>query len=496
METEAPGATDARQTGRRAGDLTAISGLLLLLALAAAAFGQGAFFSGVRLFIGALLALAFLLAVAVRPRQLADPFVLAGVLLGGWALARAWLAGTPASGIGWALFGAGTVAVVSICRRLDANSRATLLGGLLAVGVAVALTGWLGAALHMRPWGLPSQGLWRAASTLTYANATAGLLVSLALVALARLAATPRSVPLSLVVVCLLTGTGLTLSRAGIAALGAGLLVLCWLLGWRRVVRAVAGPAAGAVVALLGVVPFLRVTAPARPVFAVVALAAGLGLGIVAQRTAGWKLVPSVVGAVLASALLVILVDPRADAVGRALTHARLTLASPARSGEAAAALRVIATHPLAGAGPGQALRWTSPGGVVNADKYVHDEYLQVFTDLGIAGAALAAFLLFAAGRLLWRARGSAPDRALWAGAVAASTAFAIHSGFDFLWHVPAIPLTVAALVGLAIRQPAALKATQTHPEKKEESLCTLVPESAQPSLRSQSLAAPRWRSR
>jgi hypothetical protein len=33
---------------------------------------------------------------------------------------------------------------------------------------------------------------------------------------------------------------------------------------------------------------------------------------------------------------------------------------------------------------------------------------------------------------------------------VAGVTAFAVHSGFDFVWQVPAIPLTVAVLVGLA----------------------------------------------
>jgi 4-amino-4-deoxy-L-arabinose transferase-like glycosyltransferase len=54
---------------------------------------------------------------------------------------------------------------------------------------------------------------------------------------------------------------------------------------------------------------------------------------------------------------------------------------------------------------------------------------------------------------LLWKARATSPDRVLWAGAVAAAIAFAVHSGFDFLWQVPAIPLTVAALVGLAIGQ-------------------------------------------
>jgi O-antigen ligase len=459
MEHGAVGAADAPQLTRRtddatAIDATAISALVLLLALAAAAFGQGAYFSSVRLFIAALLAVAVVLALAagrLLVADLRDGLVVAGVLLAGWALFRGWTAGTAQGAVSWALFGAGTVAVVVVCRRLGETARGMLLGGLLAVGVAVAMTGWAGVALHMGPWGLRSQGLWRAASTVTYTNATAALLVPLTLVALARRTATPRATPLSLAVMCLLMSTALTLSRAGAAALGLGLLVLCWLLGVRRVIRAVAVPAAGACVALVGLVPSLRAGEPARPVYAAVALAAGLGLAILAQRWAGWKLALPAAGVALAAAVVLTVLVPQVRDTARAITHARLTLSSPARSGETSAALHVIATHPLLGVGPGHALQWTGPGGVVFIDQYVHDEYLQVLTDLGAVGAALTAILLVAVGRLLWQARTSAPDRVLWAGAVAAAIAFALHSGFDFLWQVPVVPLTVAAIVGLAV---------------------------------------------
>ncbi len=456
-----PGAVTATaQVRRSVDDVTAGASLVLLLALATAAFGQGAYFRTVQFFILALLAVALLLALAagtLRVADLRDPLVVAGVLLAAWALIRAWAAGTPGTGITWALFGAGTVGVVLVCRRLSASSRAMLLGGLLAVGVAVALTGWLGVALHMGPWGLRSQGLWRAATTLTYTNATAGLLVPLALVALARLTATPRAIPLSLAAMCLLTGTALTLSRAGAAALGLGLLVLCWLLGVRRVAQAVAVPAAGALVAVVGLIPSLRAGAPARPEVAALALAVAAGLVIVAQRLAGWKQLLPVAGVALAAAAFVIVFAPQVHRAVRRLLRVRFTLSSPARSGEAAAAIRIIAAHPLAGMGPGHAiLRWISTGDTVNVDQYVHDEYLQVLTDLGIVGAALVAVLLVVAGILLWRARASSPDRALWAGAVAAAVAFLLHSGFDFIWQVPAIPLTVAAIVGLAVCRPQA----------------------------------------
>lgn len=444
---------------RHLNDVTVMSSsLLLLMALAAAAFGQGASFSMVRWFTVALIALALVLALAARALPVADlrsGFVLAGLLLAVWALIRAAAAGTPAGGIGWALFGAGTAAVVAVSRRLDTASRETLLGGALAVGVVVAVTGWLGVALHTRPWGLPSQGLWRAASTLTYANATAALLVPLALVALARLTATPKSAYLSLAATSLLIGAGATLSRAGAAAFAAGLLVLCWVLGVRALSRAAAGPVAGAGVALLGLVPSLRTIAPARPLIAALAVAAGLAIAVLIQHVTRPALVLPIAGAALVAAAFVIYRAPEVHGAIRALTHTRLSLASSARSGEAGAALHIIERHPVAGVGPGHAtLRWTGPGGGLYIDRYSHNEYLQVLTDLGIAGAGLAAVFLVAAGRLLWRARADLPERALWAGAAAAAIAFLLHSGFDFIWQVPGIPFTVGAIVGLAAHQP------------------------------------------
>jgi hypothetical protein len=456
------GASQVRQ--RRIDGVMTISSLLLLLALAAAAFGQGGFFIAVQLFVVTVLAVVILVAVIARKVPVADLrgwFVLAGALLAGWALIRAAAAGTPASGLAWVLFGAGTSAVVLVSRRLDADSRLMLLGGLLAVGILVALTGWLGVALHLRPWGLPSQSLWRAASTLTYPNATAALLVPLALIALARLTASPKSVGLSLTATCLLAGAGATISRAGLAALAVGLLALCSLLGARSLARAAAGPVAGAVVALLGLVPSLRASAPARPVVAVVAAVGGLMLVVLVQRVPGRRLTLLIAGAALAAAFFMILRAPQVRNTAHAFTRARLTVDSSARSGEAAAALRIVSRHPLTGVGPGHAiLRWTSTDGAVNADRYAHDEYLQVLTDLGIVGAALATLFLVMAGRLLWRVRAGPPDRALWAGAVAATVAFALHSGFDFLWQVPAIPFTVAAIVGLATCQSPARRHT------------------------------------
>jgi hypothetical protein len=69
-------------------------------------------------------------------------------------------------------------------------------------------------------------------------------------------------------------------------------------------------------------------------------------------------------------------------------------------------------------------------------------------------GLVLLALLLVAIARLLWRARATGRSGATWAGVVAAAAAFAVHSGFDFVWHLPAIVLTVTLLVGAALPAP------------------------------------------
>jgi glucose dehydrogenase len=68
-------------------------------------------------------------------------------------------------------------------------------------------------------------------------------------------------------------------------------------------------------------------------------------------------------------------------------------------------------------------------------------------------GLALLAVLLVSLARLLWRMRATAAG-AVWAGVVAATAAFAVHSGFDFVWHLPAVVLTVCLLAGLMLPMP------------------------------------------
>jgi membrane associated rhomboid family serine protease len=83
---------------------------------------------------------------------------------------------------------AGVVVVLLAVRRLSRGQRDALAAAAVTVGALAAASGWVGVAWRVTPWALEDQGLWRAATTLTYANAAAGLLVPLAMLAVARLA--------------------------------------------------------------------------------------------------------------------------------------------------------------------------------------------------------------------------------------------------------------------------------------------------------------------
>jgi hypothetical protein len=415
--------------------------------------GQGAYYPSVQRPVGVLVASSTLLALVAWPLTRGDirlAPVVPALSLAAWATLDAALLGVPTAGVRPALLLLGVIAVLLVCRRLGQEDREALLVGITAIGVVVALAGWLGVAGRAASWAFQAQDLWRASSTLSYPNATAAVLVPVGLLVLSRLVRTPRSVPLALSATMLLAGLGATMSRAGAFALAIGLGVLAALQGPRATARAVVGPLAGALVALVCVVPSMPAAGPPRPVLALVGLCAGLGLAAIA---AGLGRSPGV-GLLLAGAMATGLVGLLAIGGGvggatRTVAEARVNLASPDRTGALRAALMVVARNPLTGAGPGHAdLRWKGQDHGTQVYAYVHNEYAQVAAELGLVGLALLAALLVALARLLWRARPTCPTDGTWAGVVAATAAFAVHSGFDFVWHLPAIVLTVTLLAG------------------------------------------------
>lgn len=425
---------------------------VLLAALAVGLARQGGYFTDAQWSIGLLVGGALLVSLVDRPPSRSDlRFLSVPVLfaMAGWVLLDGSLHDTSLGAWRPTLLLLLVAAVLTACRRLSDTGIDVVLFGLTALTVAVAATGWAGVAYRIHTWALADEGLWRASSTLTYPNATAAALVPVALLVLARLSERPGSVPLRLSTTALLAGTGATLSRAGVLALVVGLATLSVLLGLRTIAGAVATPALGALVILAGLLPSIPVAATAAPVLATVALLAGLAVGAGLPRLPHRRIGIAAVATLAAAA----------GAAHGGVTHAvhlladtRASVSSPDRTGGLHAALGLFGDHPLTGAGPGLAeLRFTRPDGVTGTLRYAHNEYAQVAAELGLVGLLLLAALAGSLALLFWCTRLALP-RAMWAGVLAGVLAFAVHSGLDFVWHIPAIPLTVATLLGLVLR--------------------------------------------
>jgi O-antigen ligase len=359
----------------------------------------------------------------------------------------------------------GIVAVLVVCRRLRHADREVLLLGIIATALLLAAAGWLGVAFGLPAWRWEAQGVWRASSTLTYPNATAAVLGMVSILVLALLTQRRHSLALGLAATALLVGTGATLSRAGVLAVAAGWVVLAALAGVRTVARASLGPFIGAVVALGGLLPSMSHPGGASSVLAVTGLAAGLAVAAI-LASADSRAVVAVISALCTAGLLAFVASGPAQMADAAddVAGSRLTLASSERVDGMRAALHTFADHPVTGAGPGQgAWRWADPHGPQVSLRYVHNEYVQLAAELGLGGLALLAAALVCLARLCWRLRGPGAARPLWAGVVAGIVVVTVHSAFDFIWHIPAVPLLGAALLGLVLPPPTPRREQATH---------------------------------
>jgi hypothetical protein len=446
-----------------------------LAAVAAGLLGQGAYYVSVQRLVGLLVAAAAVLALVASPPTRGDArfLVIPALALAAWAMLDAALLGVPiGSAVRLALLLLGVVAVVLVCRRLSPEDRDVLLFGVTLIGLLVALAGWLGVAGRVSAWAWEGDGIWRASSTVSYPNAAAAVLVPLAVLALARLTDTPRSALPALAAAGLLAGLAATMSRAGALGLAVGLIALAWLRGPGRTARAAAGPCAGALVAVGCLLPSMPAANPPRPALALVGLSVGLTLAAVSARLSRRSAVTVLVCALLVGGVgALILGGNGSDGAVGMVAQSRVNLVSPDRSGALRAALQLTAAHPLTGTGPGQAeLRWRGSDGVIRFFGYAHNEYVQSAAELGLVGLTLLAILLVALARLLWSARAAAPDPAAWAGAVAATAAFAVHSSFDFIWHLPAVVLTVLLLTGAVLPAPAGADTPRAFQFSRKES--------------------------
>ena len=430
---------------------------VLIAALAAGVVAQGGYYLAGRLLRTGLVAVAVILAIRDKLRA-TWTLPLAGAGLAGWILLR----GVTGGGVELAAAAVATLGVFTAAAVVAGGSgpaaRERYAEAAIWIGVLVAVTAWFGVAWRSPRFAvLVEHKLWRGASTLTYPNAAAALLAPLALLALALFLARPGDLKRAAAAYLLLVGVGAALSRAGFLALGAGLAVLTLARTGRRArdeARAGAGRilralpiALGAAVAVGALAPSFPASAQPRPYLAVAGLLAGAVVAVGLSRLLAWSAPAGVAGTLAAAAIAgpVAWVQHGAPYLQKIL-ESRGNLDSSGRSEAWTSAFALIARNPLTGTGIGQARFFvTGPGGRDAVSLYAHDEYLQTLVDLGAIGAVLLVILL-ATVALTVRRRGGD----VWAGALAALTAFAVHSGLDFLWHIAVLPLLAGLLVGLA----------------------------------------------
>ncbi len=426
---------------------------LVAAALGDAAIDHGAFFRpGFRVVVLLVLAAGAIsfASAAATARDVAAPIVALGALAL-WYVVAAAAAHDVAGVVPYVAMLAALSATFLVVRRASDRERQLLLGFVIVVGLVVAATGWIGFVGRTAPLALPDQccgGIWRAASTITYANAAAAVLTMSFLVAFSLLATTTRPRGVRLVSFTLLLGLFTTLSRGGIIGLVVGLLVLA-IVGDRTPFRRGWTVGVGAAVAAAALLPSLHVSQGRHVVLACIGAVVGAAISVSSARQAAI--------AVLSAATLAVAVPtvrmPMLDGLA-AVAHGRVTADSPDRTRALDDAWRLARSHLVAGVGPGHVdVTWheATPFGDVQLHlPYVHDEYVQVLVETGAPGFAVLVAGLAATGVAVVRRR-RAPGVIAAAGCCATLAAVATESAFDFLWHVPIVPLLGTVIVATAL---------------------------------------------
>jgi len=442
--------TDPRAT---ASPVALVPMALLLCALSYGADAQGAFYPGPFHVLVILVGAALVTTVGLRPLSswagpvARDPLVLMALSLALVTVVSSAVAGQATDAVGTVTLLVTLAAAVAVVRALPAGPRALLVGGIVVIGVVVAAVGWLAVVARWQPDALTSQGLWRAASTLTYENALAAFLTAPALLCLDRVMTAKDRFPVvwSEATYVLLVGIGASLSRGGVLGLVFGIVVLAALRGPRRLART-GPPVVGAAVALAGLAPSVPVDTTTHVALAVAGLV--LGAGAAAWRRGSSVLVAGAV-VVGVGVLGVVIAVVSTGHVASEIADARLSAASSDRAHEWTAALDVARHHLLLGTGAARVPLVWEVGGKIYTATFAHNEFLQLLAQDGVVGLGLLLVGLVAVFVSLWRRRGG--DGA-WSAdcAVACLVALLVQSCLDFLWHIPVIPVLMAVVLALS----------------------------------------------
>jgi hypothetical protein len=405
--------------------------MLLTAALVYGAVAQGAFYPVKALTLAGLAALA---AGVLRTRVPRRALVAFGALAVGLAVSFAL------EPDGDARVAASVLVIAAAATWIGASQRSTFMpvaGLLVAVGAAAALAGIAGAALHHEPLALEAQGIWRAASTLTYANSLGAVLVPCLAAGAMRLRERDGLLD-RLGVAAIVSGLVASISRAAFVSLVVGIVVAI-VVDRRGTVRAVVASrtaiVAGAIGGL-GVLP--SIFGEPSPVLAALGIVAGALVCVPPPASRIGAVVT--IGAALAVAAggIVATTSGRLDGIGERLVNE-----------DRARIWNVSYDAGVAALPTGQGLERfqvfeTRPERTFRI-RYAHNEALQAFVETGVVGpvAYALAFVLLAS--VLWSRRHGAGLE------LGVAAAFLTHGMLDFVWHVPVVALLDFLFVGAAL---------------------------------------------
>ena len=479
-------ATPARTIGSIRTATLWVAAILLLLAPAGFAFNSGGYFYRPQLFAGiAVFALLGLVALAAR-----WPLVARGAPLAALASLTGLTLWTGLS-ISWSrVLGPATddtdrVVLYCACFALalvvmrDRRIR-DVAPDVVLLGIAVVALYALGGRLlpHVVPTSAIGKAGSRLAQPLTYWNAEGLFLATGVLlgVAVASNEARPRwlrSVACAAAVPCGFAGF-LTFSRGAGAALLGGMLVLLLMRPRRSAIAAAIVAGAGTAVLCVLLVAFPAVRALDRGVSsqasqgavlagiaALVTVAAGLAYARLARGRDSGFAIPPPRGRKLALVTVPVLLGA-AVALGLSAEQSpnlpsgasRLVTFEANRKAYWRVALDAFAHHPLNGVGTASfQVEWRRERKSADFTTDAHSIYLETLAELGIVGGLLLAALYASVLTGLARSARAAPGDPVLAAAAAVLAAFAIHSGVDWDWEMPAAALPALIMAAVAVQR-------------------------------------------
>jgi hypothetical protein len=394
---------------------------------------QGGFWRADALVVTAVVVAALVAEAVLVPQDRRGWAVVAGTVV----LALVWLvrAATSGSAATFLPFGASVLgfgAAFVAVRALPPPQRALAAQFVAGIGCVGAGIGFAGLVWRHYPLAIPSQGLWRLASTLTYSDA-AGL--ALAMCLLVALAGGPHPW-ISRLAVCLCTG-GLVAaqSRGALVALACAAAIVPWRQVFAYRIAIIAGLGLG--VAAVATSP-RGTPVTGLAVTLVVTVAVSLRWAPAsAPRPQRWT-IPKWSAPVIIGCLLVVV----ALLVHHELALRTLSPSDNDRAVELSAAFHQFASSPIDGVGPDRLLQFTASDG--DYAHFAHNEYLQIAADVGLVGLAALLSVGVALVRVIRRVDVATSC------ATAALVSWAVGGAFDFDWHLPFIGLLGGWVAGLA----------------------------------------------